>query len=126
MSTREIHNMHRAEKRPFAVDVGENTAGQTTGKLPAGDTAASAVVTVVSKPNKDDGTPADSPTIGTVTINSTAETVNDRECSAGEAVKFAVTCATDQTYGDYQLQVKTTTTAGYILVDAVRFVVTPV
>jgi hypothetical protein len=117
VSTREIHTMLRSEKRPFAVDFGENTAGSTTGKIPAGDTVASAIVTVETKP-----TGATDPTIGTVTINSSAEYVNDRECSAGEAVKFAVTLAAGQTYGDYKLKVTATTTAGYVLVDSVRFV----
>jgi hypothetical protein len=117
MSTREIHTMYRAEKRPFAVDFGENTAGQTTGKIPAGDTIASAVVAIVSKP-----TDAVNPTVSAATVNGSAEYVNDRECSAGEAVKFSVTLASDQTYGTYEYSVTATTTAGYVLVDSVRFV----
>lgn len=117
MSTREIHQMRRSEKRPFAVDFGENTAGQTTGKLPASDTVASAVVAVESKP-----TGATDPTIGTVTVNGSAEYVNDRSCSSGEAVLFPVTLASDQAAGQYTLTVTATTTAGYTLVDSVRFV----
>jgi hypothetical protein len=117
MSAPQVHTLRRSEKRPFALDFGENTAGATTGPLPPGDTVASAVVTVESKP-----TDAADPTIGTVTVNATAEYVNGRSCSAGEAVKFNVTLASNQTYGDYSLKVTATTTAGYILVACVTFV----
>lgn len=117
MSTKEIHQMNRSEKRPFAVDFGENTAGQTTGKIPAGDTILSAVVVVEDKP-----TDATDPTIGTVTINSTSEIVNDRTCSAGEAVLFAVTFGSTQLFGTYKFKITATTTGGYVLVDSVRVV----
>lgn len=118
MSTREVYTLHRSDKRPFAVDFGENTAGVTTGPLPPGDTVASAVVAVQSKP-----TGADDPTIGSVTVNGSAEFVNGRSCSAGEAVLFPVTLASDQDYGRYVLKVTATTTAGYVLVETVTFVV---
>lgn len=115
MSTRENHTMLRGEKRPFAVDFGENTAGQTTGKMPAGDTLASAVVAIESKP-----TDAADPTIGSVTVNGSTEYVNGRTCSEGEVVLFPVTFASNQTYGEYVFKVTATTTATYVLVDFVR------
>lgn len=117
MSANQIHELRRGEKRPFAIDYGENTAGASTGPLPPGDTVASATATTVSKP-----TDADDPTIGAVTVNSVAEYVNGRSCSAGEAVRFAVTLASDQAYGEYEIKVTATTTGGYVLVDCLRFI----
>lgn len=113
----EIYQLQRGEKRPFAIDWGENTAGLTTGPLPSSDTVASAVVVVETKP-----TGAADPTIGTVTVNSGAVYVNDRSCSAGEAITFPVTLASDQAYGEYTLKATATTTGGYILVACVRFI----
>lgn len=120
MSAREIHVLHRSEKRPFAVDFGENTAGITTGPLPPGDTVTSAVVAVESKP-----TGATDPTIGSVTVNGSAEYVNERSCSAGEAVLFPVTLSSTQAFGEYALKVTATTASGYTLIGAVKFVCEP-
>lgn len=117
MSAPQIHVLRRGEKRPFALDFGENTAGATTGPLPPGDTVASATVAIESKP-----TDADDPTISAASVNSTAEYVNGRSCSAGEAVRFNVTLASDQDYGEYVLRVTATTTAAYILVVCIRFI----
>lgn len=119
MSAREIYILKQGEKRPFAVDFGENTAGSTTGPLPPGDTVASATVALQSYP-----TGASSPTLGSPSANATTEYVNGRACSAGEAVTFAVTLGASQTVGDYVLEVTATTTAGYILIDWLRFTVT--
>ena len=116
MNAHQIPTLRRSEKRPFALDFGENTAGASTGPLPPGDTVVSAVVAVESKP-----TDSDSPTLSAASVNSVAEYVNGRSCSAGEAVRFNVTLASDQDYGEYVLRVTATTTNGYTLVACVGF-----
>lgn len=118
MSAREIYTLKQGDKRPFAVDFGENTAGSTTGPLPPGDTLASATVAVSSKPSG-----ATDPAIGTVAVIGSTEYVNGRSCSSGEAVTFPVTLGASQTVGDYTLKVTGTTTAGYIIVEYVKFTV---
>ena len=118
MSAREIYTLKQGDKRPFAIDFGENTAGSTTGPLPPGDTLASGTVSLSSSP-----TGATSPTLSAVTIISSTEYVNGRSCSSGEAATFTVTLGASQTVGDYVLKVTGTTTAGYIIVEFVRFTV---
>lgn len=122
MSAREISILHRSEKRPFAVDFGENTAGVTTGPLPPGDTVASATVTIGASAMPSG---ASSPTIGSVTVNATTEYVNDRSCSAGEVVLFPITMGSSQAYGEYVFTVTATTAAGYILIDTIKVIVEP-
>jgi hypothetical protein len=89
------------------VDLGESTAGQETGVLKAGDTVASGTIAVTDKP-----TGATDPTLGAVSVNSSATYVNGRSCSAGEAVAFQVTTGASQTLGRYVLLLTVVTTNG--------------
>jgi hypothetical protein len=120
MATNEIHTFYRGEQRPVGVDFGENTAGQTTGPLPATDTIASATAAIDSKP---DG--AANLTFGTVTTTN-GDYINSRVCSTGEGVKFDCTTASDQAYGLYVGVVTATTTAGKVIKEPFRIMVVPV
>ena len=116
-----IRCMARGEKWRVDIDWGENTSGSETGALKAGDTVASATVAVHSK----NPSTADDPTLSSVTVNGSAIYVNGRSCSAGEATTFTVTAASDQAYGEYVLKVTATTTATYVFVRFIKFVVQP-
>ena len=109
ISAREIGEMSRGETSSIIIDWGENTAGSETGVLKDGDTVASAVVVVDSKP-----TLAVDPTLGPVTVNAAEIYVNERLCSIGEATVCLITTASDQVYGDYRLKVTATTTDGLV------------
>lgn len=103
---KQIHTIRRGESLRVAADFGENTAGLLTGPLAPGDTVSSATVSVHSKPSG-----AADFTIGSASVNGSTEYINDRSCSAGEAIVFRVTAAADQAYGEYSLLL-TATTAG--------------
>lgn len=115
VTCREIRAMARGETNAIDIDWGENTSGEETGVLKAGDTVASAAVVVDTKP-----TGAADPTLGSVTVNATALYVNGRSCSAGEATVFSITTASNQTYGQYRLKVTATTTNGEVIPRFVR------
>lgn len=100
----EIRVMAKGETNTIVIDFGENTAGAETGVLKAGDTVSTATVSVDSKPSG-----ATDPTLGSASANGSAVYVNGRSCSAGEAVSFNITTASDQTAGIYRLKVTATT-----------------
>ncbi len=107
LTCKQVYTIARSEVRACAVDLGENAAGQETGVLKAGDTVASGTIAVSDKP-----TGASDPTLGAVSVNTTATFVNGRSCSAGEAVAFQVTTGASQTLGRYVLLLTVTTTNG--------------
>ena len=107
LTCKQVYTLGRSEVRACAVDLGESTAGQETGVLKAGDTVASGTIAVSDKP-----TGASDPTLGAVSVNTTATFVNGRSCSAGEAVAFNVTTGASQTLGRYVLLLSVTTTNG--------------
>jgi hypothetical protein len=108
----EHHVICQGEVNRLYIDWGENTAAQKTGALSAGDTVASCVVSVDSKPAG-----ADDPTLGSVTApaNSSSDDINGRVWSTGEATVVTVTMAADQAIGTYRLKFVATTTNGYTL-----------
>ena len=110
LTCRQVYSVARGELRAVLVDFGENTAGAETGALKAGDTLASATISVSSKP-----TGASDPTLSAVTINSGTVYVNGRACSAGEAASFTLTVGASQVYGRYVLLISGTTTNGEII-----------
>jgi hypothetical protein len=107
LTCKQVYTLGRSEVRACAVDLGENTAGQETGVLKAGDTVASGTIAVNDKP-----TGASDPTLGAVSVNTTATFVNGRSCSTGEAVAFQVTTGASQTLGRYVLLLTVVTTNG--------------
>jgi hypothetical protein len=107
LTCKQVYTLGRSEVRACAVDLGENTAGQETGVLKAGDTVSSGTIAVSDKP-----TGATDPTLGAVSVNGSATYVNGRSCSAGEAVAFQVTTGAGQTLGRYVLLLTVTTTNG--------------
>ena len=112
----QVYDVPRSTVQSISIDWGENTAGTETGVLDSGDTVASCVVVVDSKPSG-----AADPTFGTVSVNGTAVYVNGRSCSAGEATSVTMTLASDQTYGAYRLKFTATTTAGFVIPRYARF-----
>ena len=110
LTCRQTYSVARGELRTVMVDYGENTAGAETGALKAGDTLASATVSVSSKP-----TGASDPTLSSVTVNTGTVYVNGRACSAGEAASFTLTVGASQVYGRYALLISGTTTNGEII-----------
>ena len=110
LTCRQVYSVARGELRAVLVDFGETTAGAETGALKAGDTLASATVSVSSKP-----TGASDPTLSAVTVNSGTVYVNTRACSAGEAASFTLTVGASQTFGRYVLLISGTTTSGEII-----------
>jgi hypothetical protein len=107
LTCKQVYTLGRSEVRACAVDLGESTAGQETGVLKAGDTVASGTIAVSDKPSG-----ATDPTLGAVSVNSSATYVNGRSCSAGEAVAFQVTTGVGQTLGRYVLLLTVVTTNG--------------
>lgn len=107
LTCKQVYTLGRSEVRACAVDLGENTAGQETGVLKAGDTVASGTIAVSDKP-----TGSTDPTLGAVSVNGSAIYVNGRLCSAGEAVSFNVTTGAAQTLGRYVLLLTVVTTNG--------------
>ena len=107
LTCKQVYTLGRSEVRACAVDLGENAAGQETGVLKAGDTVASGTIAVSDKP-----TGASDPTLGAVSVNTTATFVNGRSCSAGEVVSFQVTTGASQTLGRYVLLLTVVTTNG--------------
>lgn len=112
----QVYDVARATVQSFSVDWGENTAGSETGILDAGDTVASAIVSVDDKPSG-----ASDPTFGSVTVNSSTTYINGRACSAGEATSVTVTIGSSATYGAYRLKITATTANGFTLPRFVRF-----
>ncbi len=110
-----IADISRGETNTICIDWGENTAGQETGCLKAGDTVSSCAVAVYGKPIG-----ATDPTLGTVSVNSQALYVNQRSCSAGEATTCNITTASDQTAGQYRLKFTATTANGKVIPRYVR------
>ena len=110
VSCAERRSMARGETNVVSLDWGENTSGAETGALASGDTLVSCAVALDSSP-----TGSETPTLGSVAVNSTDLTVNGRSCSAGEATTCTVTTGAAQTYGDYRLKFTGTTTAGLVL-----------
>lgn len=98
----------RSEVNRIDIDWGENTSGQESGALKAGDTVASCVVSVDDKP-----TGGADPTLGSVTVNTSDLYINNRQCSAGEATTCQITAGSSQAYGKYRLKFVATTTNGY-------------
>ena len=107
LTCKQVYTLGRSEVRACAVDLGENTAGQETGVLKAGDTVSSGTIAVSDKP-----TGATDPTLGAVSVNGSGIYVNGRLCSAGEAVSFNVTTGAPQTLGRYVLLLTVVTTNG--------------
>lgn len=107
LTCRQVYTVGRSEVRSIDVDYGENTAGQETGALKAGDTLASATVSVADKPSG-----ASDPTLTSPVVNSGTVYVNGRACSAGECVTFKATMGAAQTLGRYVLLVAGVTTNG--------------
>lgn len=107
LTCRQVYTVGRSEVRSVDVDYGENTAGQETGALKAGDTLSSATVSVLDKPSG-----ATDPTLTSPTVNSSTVYVNGRACSAGECVTFKATLGANQTLGRYVLLVAGVTTNG--------------
>lgn len=107
LTCRQSYTVGRSEVRSIDVDYGENTAGQETGALKAGDTLASATVSVADKPSG-----ATDPTLTSPVVNSGTVYVNGRACSAGECVTFRATMGAGQTLGRYVLLVAGVTTNG--------------
>lgn len=116
----EIRSVARGETNKIYLDWGENTAAEKTGGLSAGDTVATCVVSVDSKPAN-----ATDPTLGTVTVptNSSSDDINGRIWSTGEATVCVIQTASDQTLGPYRLKFTATTTNGYVLPRFVRLLV---
>lgn len=115
IQAQQIHDLARGETNTICIDWGENTAGQETGCLKAGDTVVSCVVVVDQKPSG-----ATDPTLGSVSVNATALYVNDRACSAGEATTGNITTASDQVAGVYRLKFTATTANGKVIPRYVR------
>lgn len=115
---REQRCVARGETHSLNIDWGENTAGEETGVLKAGDTVASCVVALDDSPSG-----STTPTLGSVSVNASAIYVNGRSCSAGEATTCTVTTGASQTYGKYRLKFTATTTNSFVLP---RFVVVEV
>jgi hypothetical protein len=115
----QVYDVPRSTVDSVTVDWGENTSGTETGVLDAGDTVASCVVAVDSKPSG-----AADPTFGSVVVNSTSVVINGRTCSAGEATSVTMTLASDQAYGSYRLKFTATTTNGFSKPRYCRFRVT--
>jgi len=107
LTCKQVYTLGRSEVRACAVDFGENTAGQETGVLKAGDTVSSGTIAVSDKPAG-----ATDPTLGAVSVNGSGIYVNGRLCSAGEAVSFQVTTGASQTLGRYVLLLTVVTTNG--------------
>jgi len=107
LTCKQVYTLGRSEVRACAVDLGENTAGQETGILKAGDTVSSGTIATSDKP-----TGATDPTLGAVSVNGSGIYVNGRLCSAGEAVSFQVTTGAGQTLGRYVLLLTVVTTNG--------------
>ena len=55
------------------------------------------------------------PTVGSVTVNSVAATVNNRVCAIGEVTTCLVTFASDQMFGTYFIRVTAVTSLGHTL-----------
>jgi len=110
ITAKEIRTMARGETNSIDIDWGENTSGEETGVLKAGDTVATCVVVVDSKP-----TDAADPTLGSVSANGSAIYVNDRSCSAGEATTCTCAMASNQGIGTYRLKFTATTTNSKVL-----------
>ena len=107
--------MGRSEARTATVDFGENTAGQETGVLDAGETVSSCTIACTTKPSG-----AADPTMGSVSVNGSVVYVNGRSCSAGEAVSVLLTMASDQTYGRYVFTLTATTSSSHVLKRLIR------
>ena len=107
LTCRQVYTVGRSEVRSIDVDFGENTAGQETRALKAGDTLTSATVSVADKPSG-----ASDPTLTSPVVNSGTVYVNGRACSAGECVTFKATMGAGQTLGRYVLLVAGVTTNG--------------
>ena len=100
----------RSQATRVVIDWGENTAGEETGMLKAGDTVSSCVVALDDSP-----TGSTTPTLGSVSVNTTAVFVNGRSCSASEATTCLVTMGSTQTYGKYRLKFTATTANSEII-----------
>lgn len=113
-----VRTIGQGETNKLYLDWGENTAGDKTGQLSAGDTVATCIVAVEDKPTSD----AASPTLGTVTVpaNPDSDDINGRVWSEGEATVCVIQTASDQTVGEYVLKFTATTTNGYVLPRFVR------
>jgi hypothetical protein len=110
ITAKEIRTMSRGETNSIDIDWGENTSGEETGVLKAGDTVASCVVALDDYPSG-----ATTPTLGSVSVNGTAIYVNDRSCSAGEATTCTIQTGASQGYGMYRLKFTATTTNSKVL-----------
>lgn len=113
---KQIYDVARSTVQAVSIDWGENTSGEETGVLDAGDTVSSCVVAVDSKPIG-----ADDPTFGSVSVNASAVVINGRTCSAGEATSVTMTLGATQSYGAYRLRFTATTTNGFTIPRWVRF-----
>ena len=118
----QIADMARGEKNSVDIDWGENTPGQETGILKAGDTVTSCTVSVATDASGNALKPsgAADPTFSGVVPNSQPIVVLGRTCSAGEATTFTITMAANQTAGQYIMKVVASTANGFILPRNVR------
>jgi hypothetical protein len=109
------HTMNQGETNRLYVDWGENTAAEKTGALSAGDTVASCVVAVYSRPSG--ALQAGDPTLGSVTVptNTSSDDINGRVWSNGEATVCTIATGASQTVGTYVLKFTATTTNSYVL-----------
>lgn len=107
------HSMARGETNSIEIDWGENTAGEESGVLKAGDTVASCVVSVDARPTG--ALAPDDPTLGSVSAGATTSYVNGRSCTAGEWTTVSIVTGASQTYGEYRLKFTATTTNSKVL-----------
>lgn len=113
LTSPETRTVAQGETNRLYIDWGENTAGEKTGCLSAGDTVASCAVSVHSKPSG-----AADPTLGSVTIptqSSQADDINGRTWSTGEATVCTIQTAIDQAIGLYVLKFVATTANSNVL-----------
>ena len=110
LTAKQVRTVAKGETNRIDIDWGENTAGSETGVLKAGDTVSSCTVSVQTKPQG-----ASDPTLGSVTVNGSALSVNGRSCSAGEATTCTLTTGASQTEGLYVLKFTATTANSYVL-----------
>lgn len=95
----------------YEHDFGENTDGSETGILNDGDTVASIVLSIATKP-----TDADNPTLGTPSIGADTRYICGRQCSAGEWAKWTIATAADQDVGRYDIKIAVTTTNSNVVI----------
>lgn len=115
VTCQEMPSMAPNEARHAIVDWGENTAGSETGALKAGDTVSSCVIVLDSSPAG-----STTPTIGSVTVNTSDTYINSRLCSAGEATSVLITMGATQATGQYRFKLTATTANAEVIPRYIR------